>query len=254
MATIDQNETVTAPKPQTKPLEFRRAYENYKKLTQSPDDTEYVFEIIDALSTGTKTRDYDMMRRRPSGKRMLKEQPDLVAALSDPRLKDLPEGTLGRTYYEFMAEEGLTADGLIKASEIDRSIERELNDEQEWFSGRIRDQHDLWHVVAGYGRDPLGELSLLGFSYAQTRTLGFAFIAVMGSIFARKNHPEVPVAKAVWQGFLNGQRAKWLTATPWEEMLDMPLEDVRRFLRVNKPTVYNEILSIPDMNFEPSAA
>ncbi len=254
MAAMEQNESFTPSKPQSKPLEFRRAYENYKKLTQSPEETEYVFEIIDALSTGLKTRDYDMMRRRPSGKRLLREKPDLVAALSDSRLKDLPEGTLGRTYYEFMAEENLTADGLIKASEIDRSIERERNEEQEWFGGRIRDQHDLWHVVAGYGRDPLGELALLGFSYAQTRTLGFAFIAVMGSIFARKNHPDIPVAKAVWQGFVNGQRAKWLAATPWEEMLDKPLEEVRRFLRVNKPTVYNEILAIPDVDFTPSAA
>lgn len=253
MAAIEQDGSFETPKPQTKPLEFRRAYENYKKLTESPDSTEYVFEIIDALSTGTKTRDYDMMRRRPSGKRLLKEQPDLVAALSDPRLKDLPEGTLGRTYYEFMAEENLTADGLIEASGIDRTIERDLNEEQEWFGGRIRDQHDLWHVVAGYGRDPLGELALLGFSYAQTRTLGFAFIAVMGSLFARKNHPEIPVAKAVWQGFKNGQRSKWLAATPWEEWLDRPLEDVRRSLRVNKPTIYNDILS-GGVDFTPSAA
>ncbi len=70
MAAIEQDGAFTTPKPQTKPLEFRRAYDNYKKLTQSPEETEYVFEIIDALSTGTKTRDYDMMRRRSTGKRL----------------------------------------------------------------------------------------------------------------------------------------------------------------------------------------
>lgn len=243
MATIEQNADLGMEKPVRKKMEFRRAYQAYKKLTESKEQTEYVFEIIDALSTGLKTRDYDMMRRRPSGKRILEDKPDLIAALSDPKLADLPEGTLGRTYYEFMAEENLTADGLVEASDIERSVERQLSEEQMYFGGRIRDQHDLWHVTAGYGRDALGELALLGFSYAHTRTAGFAFIAFMGSLFARKNFPDIPVAKAVWQGYKNGLRSKWFPAVEWEKHLDKPLEEVRQMLRVNKPTIYNDILA-----------
>jgi len=241
MATIEHDADMVSEKPVRKKMEFRRAYQAYKNLTQNKEQTEYVFEIIDALSTGLKTRDFDMMRRRPTGKRILEDKPNLIAALSDPKLADLPEGTLGKTYYEFMAEENLTADGLVEASNIERSVERKVSKEQEYFGGRIRDQHDLWHVTAGYGRDALGELALLGFSYAQTRTTGFAFIAFMGSLFARKNFPQVPVAQAVWQGYKNGLRAKWLPAVEWEKMLEMPLEDVRKFLRVNKPTIYNDV-------------
>ena len=40
--------------------------------------------------------------------------------------------------------------------------------------------HDLWHVTTGYGRDALGELSLLAFTYAQEQNRGIGAIALYG--------------------------------------------------------------------------
>ena len=39
--------------------------------------------------------------------------------------------------------------------------------------------HDLWHVTTGYGRDALGELSLLAFTYAQEQNRGIGAIALI---------------------------------------------------------------------------
>ena len=40
--------------------------------------------------------------------------------------------------------------------------------------------HDLWHVTTGYGRDALGELSLLAFTYAQEKIEGIGAIVLYG--------------------------------------------------------------------------
>ena len=40
--------------------------------------------------------------------------------------------------------------------------------------------HDLWHVTTGYGRDALGELSLLAFTYAQEKNRGIGAIVLYG--------------------------------------------------------------------------
>ena len=56
-------------------------------------------------------------------------------------------GTLGRAYYDFMASENLSAEGLVKASTIPQST-----DDSIWFRERNREMHDLLHIVSGYGR------------------------------------------------------------------------------------------------------
>ena len=72
-----------------------------------------------------------------------------------------------------MQSEKITADGLVDASE--ENVPSELESQSEEliaFGKRMRDQHDLWHVLTGYGRDTFGEDFLLAFTYAQTKNLG----------------------------------------------------------------------------------
>jgi len=120
------------------------------------------------------------MRRSAFGRRVLAERRSLIDVLCDrERLRSLPEGSLGRVYLEFMEREGLSADGLAAAAEQGyqrRSSDPEVRTYGDW----ARDSHDLWHVLTGYGRDPLGELCLLGVLYSQIRNPGTAFIALLG--------------------------------------------------------------------------
>ena len=50
-----------------------------------------------------------------------------------------------------------------------------------WYGRRMRDVHDVWHVLTGYGTDGLGEACVVAFSYSQTKSLGFALIAHAGT-------------------------------------------------------------------------
>ncbi|GIR71835.1 MAG: hypothetical protein CM15mP74_30860 [Halieaceae bacterium] len=87
----------------------------------------------------------------------------------------------GRAYYDFVHAENLSADELIASSETSarKELYRGLSEEETWLADRLRDIHDLQHVMTGYGRDPVGELSLLSFMTTQTPTV--ALISSCGS-------------------------------------------------------------------------
>ena len=64
-------------------------------------------------------------------------------------------------YIAFMKREGLSAAGLVAESHKWAPPENLPRDLTQWYFDRLRDTHDLFHVLTGYGRDALGEASLL---------------------------------------------------------------------------------------------
>jgi ubiquinone biosynthesis protein COQ4 len=219
-----------------RPLEAWRAL---RALARDPDDTAQVFRIVRALPSGDRVR--RRLRRRESGRRLLAERPDLLAALADREaLLAMPPGSLGRCYAEFMSEEQISADGLVGAS-LEAGESRPVDEEQQYVGARLRDMHDLWHVVTGYGRDLLGEAALLAFTFAQTRTLGIGVI--VGHALWKARGDFAPARGIIARGFRRGLRAEWLPAQPWEELLPRPLDEVRERLRVGEPPTYTQLRS-----------
>ena len=220
-----------------RPLDALRAM---RGLLKNPDDTALVFEIIEALSGRTRTKVFDRFVRTESGQRLLTTRPNLLAQLTDREsLLALPPGTLGRTYGEFMSREQISADGLVDASED--WLREDLSAERRWFADRLRDTHDLWHVVTGYGRDLIGEASLLAFTYAQTRNPGIGFIVAVAYLKARGINR--PARRLLRDGYRRGKRAAWLPGVEWEALLAQPLARVREQLGVGDPPVYEAVRS-----------
>ena len=227
--------------PKRKRIEPLKAWRAMRALIADKEDTAQVFKVIDALAGDADDRIYRRFITTEAGQKILSEKRNLIATLSDhERLGRLPKGTLGREYHDFMAEENLTADGLVEASEVvkDRN-EREEN--ARIFGDRMRDSHDLWHVTTGYGRDGLGELAQLAFYYAQTRNRGIGFIVLMGAHKSIKEAPKVGIWKAVREGYRLGKRAEWFPAVDWEALLDQPVSEVRKRLGMGDPATYRAI-------------
>ncbi len=223
-----------------RPLEALRGI---RALMQDPDDTVRVFDVVSALSGRSGLRLYQRFRQTEAGQRILVERRDLLATLSDrQRLLALPPDSLGRSYGEFMKREDLTAEGLALASaEGGRGDLEDLPEERKLVGARLRDQHDLWHVVTGYGRDLAGEVALLSFTFAQTRNPGIGFIVAFAYRRARGDLRYARrLIRAAWR---RGRRAAWLPAQDWEALLERPLADVRRALQVGDPPVYTETRS-----------
>jgi ubiquinone biosynthesis protein COQ4 len=211
-------------------VEWRRAWRALRRLVADPERTDQVFELIQALAGQSGERLFLRFRADPEGRRLLAERPSLLATLADrARLEALPEGSLGRAYAEFMREEHLDAGGLADAAQAVRDPE-ELDPERRWFFDRLRDMHDLWHVVTGYGRDVAGEAANLAFSFAQTRNRGLGAIVLAAAVIG-------PKAGLRWQRYLlqawrRGRLAAALPMAPYEELLALPLDEVRRRLRI----------------------
>ncbi len=170
-----------APPSPPRRVEWRKARAALKRLIDDPERTERVFELIDALSGNSGERLFQRFLRHENGHALLRAKPSLLKTLSDlARLETLPEGSFGRAYATFMREGQLHAQGLVDASEGADRTERDedVDPDRDWFYQRLRDMHDLWHVLTGYGRDVAGESANLAFSYGQLKNRGIGVIVL----------------------------------------------------------------------------
>jgi ubiquinone biosynthesis protein COQ4 len=201
-------------------------------LLRDPDDLPQVFTIVDSLAGTAPHRIVLGFRRTESGKRLLRDRPDLVPILADrAALARLPDGSLGRAYLAFVESENISAEGIVKASE-DR--DGWTHPDIAFVMNRMRDTHDLWHAATGYKGDVLGELSLLAFTLAQNWHTGVALIIGAGLVkgFGRAQ------TSLIRDGYRRGRRAEWLPAQEWEKLLPLPLTEVRTRLKLDAPVVY----------------
>jgi ubiquinone biosynthesis protein COQ4 len=201
-----------------------------------------VFLLMDALRGKTSLRQFARFRETPTGRAVLAERRRLLDRLNDrDRLAALPPGTLGRGYYEFMAAENLSAQGLVEASQFEETLP--AGEDLTLFRERSREMHDLFHVVSGYGRDPLGEACLTAFSYTQSGLKGFAAIALWAAQRIARRLPGQPVRRAVLEGYRLGRRAQWLYAADWEALLAEPVAMIRAHYRIGEPHYYRQVLA-----------
>ncbi|MEQ8178496.1 MAG: Coq4 family protein, partial [Amphiplicatus sp.] len=101
--------------------------------------------------------------------------------------------------------------------------------------------HDLWHVLTGYGRDALGELCNLAFTYQQTRNPGFRLIIAIGLMAQKREAMRAPLIKAVMEGRRMGEGADFILKHDVEALLPLPLEEARRKLGMIAPEIYKAV-------------
>ncbi len=218
-----------------RPLEALRAL---RALARDPDDTGQVFKIVAALSGDTQGRMVRRLKASETGRRLLSERRVLSAALADrERLLALPENSLGRAYLAFCDRHGITAQGLVEASEQGDFSDRSAD--ERFVAAHMRDAHDLWHVVAGYQTDLIGEASVLALTVAQTKNPGIALIVALA--YLRHNGEHRHGRPLLRQAFARGRRAAYMPAVDWEALLPRPLDEVRRELNLGDPPSYRPL-------------
>lgn len=223
-----------APPPTPRRVEWRQAWGALRTLVADPERTDQVFELIRALSGNAGERLFQRFCADPDGRRLLAARPSLLATLSDlDRLSALPDGSFGRTYAEFMRRERIEAKGLVDAAQAIAET-REIDPERDWFFQRLRDMHDLWHVLTGYGRDLAGESANLAFSYAQTRNRGIGVIVLAAAVLGPRRL-DFYWPRYLWRAWRRGRRTLPLPMAAYEELLPLPLDEVRRRLRIDPP-------------------
>jgi ubiquinone biosynthesis protein COQ4 len=241
MDTVAYPEEFQTLKPQR--IQPLAAYRAFRKLIRDKEDTAQVFEIMKALSGRSQARGYGRMLRTMEGGRQAFLRDELAHRLDDPAwLAQFGPGTVGSAYLGFREARGFTADGL---AEVEREVVPLIDAPHPivWYSRRLRDIHDIWHVLTGYGTDALGEACVVSFSYGQTQNLGFAFIGYGAAREVQRENRTIPARRAVLQAWRNGRAARWLPGLDYEALFREPLETARARLGIRPPTVY---LAVPE--------
>jgi ubiquinone biosynthesis protein COQ4 len=215
------------------PLE---ALDAIRRIKRNKEDTAQVFRLLFALRGKSMARNFKRFRNSPVGARVLAQREDLVDRLTDRQwLEALPEQSLGRAFIAFLDGCGITPEGLNDAARDAGADQTPGSEDLRRFENRLRVQHDLWHVISGYGCDGFGEVCNLAFSYPHTRNIGLMLLAIVGAHNYARFFPGEPVRAAMWQGFRRGRRATWLPGVDWEALLPQPLMQVRAQLGVTEP-------------------
>jgi ubiquinone biosynthesis protein COQ4 len=221
--------------------DWRGAFRAMKTLLADPDDTVQVFRIMAALNAGTSAKNYQRLISTPEGGRVAYARVELVSKLTDDAwLSQFALGTVGAAYRNFLEKTGYSADGLEAVS---REVHSDRAEEHPyaWFGRRERDIHDIWHVLTGYrANDPLGELCLVAFTYAQTKGLGWGFIALSGALKSFGEPHGRAVRRAIREGYAHGRAAHWLHNEDIEKLFAEPLEAARTRLNIAPPRLYED--------------
>ena len=229
--------------PDREPPRFRpfKALSHFRRLIKDKEDTEQVFHIFECLPRKGFLPEAKAFIDSPRGQALMESEPFLPTILDDHEaLKTLPAGTIGRAYVDFMEREGLSAAGLVAESDKMRRGRPVYNDQIQWYANRLRDTHDLLHILTGYGRDGLGEQCVLGFTYGQNRNLGNIFIAYLGGLeLKRRIKTNAPVFAAIRQGQRHGTAAPSIINEDIRALLAEPIESARNRLGIGQPTHYH---------------
>lgn len=218
--------------------DWRTAFDAIRKLMANGDDTTQVFRIMRALNVGNGPKNYARLIATVEGGRLASEHVELAERFSDRGfVRQFAPGTVGAAYRAFLETTGYSADGLVQVSKIDS--EDQVAHPYAWFGRRVRDTHDIWHVLTGYKADEsLGEACLVAFSYAQVGGLGWAFIGGAAALKSLSVTRNTLFARAVWEGYRNGRRARWISGEDYLALLAEPIESARARLGIVTPTAY----------------
>lgn len=225
------------------PVQLLRSYRELRKA-RATGDPEIVLRFMRPFHTRHFERTFFRVLADSVGRRLLDEERSLLPVLSDLQsLQVLPEGSLGREYARFMEEEDLSVTDFAEAS-LASMNEFDYTDRRAWtLAQRLRDMHDLIHVVSGYGRDLLGEMAVLAFSSGRPgRRENYRLYLILRLAqwrFARSGRPDATdVLRAAAD---RGARAASLPAVDWERLLPLPLALVRERLGISPPPAYEPI-------------
>ena len=196
------------------------------KFLKHPDSLESVFAIAGSVQNSPLATQMG---------RYLLNQPGIQAMLADNwrpnpidlnALEQLPEGSLGHTYAKQLKDQGLTPEALIDPAPI--------TNQREFLIHRLRETHDILHVLTGFSTDGPGELGLQAFNLAQNRS-PLAVMLIFGGMLStlQNDKPLEPLLHALSRGFELGLTANCVISYRLEDHWERPLSEWRQELKLN---------------------
>lgn len=184
---------------------------------------------------------YRRLMRTDAGADLVLDRAGYPALFTDYEgLRALPDGTLGREYVRELDARGIHPRELSRLTDIAYE-DCEFSPEHAYVRDRVREAHDLYHTLTGYGVDVAGEAGVLAFTFAQTGNKGWAMLVLLNTLSGLTTGRLDGVRNAL-KGYRRGRRARFLPAVhDWDRLLRTPLEDARAELGIAPMDPYRPI-------------
>jgi ubiquinone biosynthesis protein COQ4 len=192
------------------------------RLARDPSRLDEVLLLAQTVNMPALARAMSRVDANEEGRALLRDQPRIDRKSIDfAALRSLPDGTLGREYARFLDDNGITPDAFETLPDVG-------DDRAAYVMLRMRQTHDLWHVLTGYTPDVRGEVLLQAFTYSQTRAPSALIIALFGTVRWAFQWPQQP--QALREAFERGKRTGFLPTFRWEEHWTTPVSELRALL------------------------
>lgn len=204
-------------------VRWHRALTALGRVLTHPEQTDQVLVFSSYANAGSRDDRLDLFFDDPRGQLLYDQRRAIDSHTVDlDELGRLPEGTLGHAYARFMKSHGLTP------NVFDGPPEEVHEPRAAYVIQRMRQTHDLWHVVTNAQTDPGGEIALQAFTFAQVHAPSAAILAAAGTL--RWLRYDRAIVRDVVEMARLGRRAEPLVVFPWEDHWATPLVEVRRLL------------------------
>ena len=225
---------------QLRPVKAMKIWAEFKR---DKEQTHLAFSIFNALPWTTVDSAAARFLSSDEGRRIYADEPAIPEILDDhATLRRMPKGSLAQDYCDFVEREGLSAAGLVAEYDLCREGKPRIDDKIEWYLDRLRDSHDLLHILTGYGRDALGEQCVLSFVFKQRPSWGHLFIAYAGAVVTKRcTGIPAPIIRAVREAQLIGRACPPIAEQSIRDLLPMQTEDIRRKFGIREPRIYGEV-------------
>jgi len=206
------------------PVQYKHAASAIASLLRDPFDGVAAGYLVEAIAdtwfmkAARQRMLQGLSQQEIAWLRELTHQPLDLAAM-----RALPEDSFGHGYAAFLERHGLKQQRL-------RDMYRNPTAaaEADWVLHRFVKLHDLLHCMLGFGIDAHGEMGLQIFHLRNFgEPHGVLALASLPLSLARHGHPRRMLGEA-WQGWWLGARLTNLFHAPLEEMMELPMAEVRR--------------------------
>ena len=195
------------------------------KFLQHPDDLQSVYAV--AASVQGSPMAAQMMRHMLSqpGIASMIQQQWRPAPIDLDALEQLPPGSLGHCYASQLKSQGITPQTLIDPTPI--------TSDKEFIVHRLKETHDIVHVLTGFGVDGVGEIGLQAFNLAQNRS-PLAVLLIFGGMLMtlQDDEPLEELLHAISRGFEMGLKAECVVGYRLEDAWERPLNEWRMELNL----------------------
>lgn len=164
------------------------------------------------------------MSETETGRLVLSEQPRITNA-SVAHAWDLPEGTFGAAYAQFMGSRNFQADERPPVRFID-------DPELAYVVARAREVHDFWHVLFNCPTSVFGETALKALEFVQTGMPMTGLAVVAGVSRMKRTDRDRLVKEYLPWAVRAGARSADLMCIYYEKHFDEDLEELRARWRI----------------------